>query len=248
MNRRLAVAVATGFLLTSAAGFAQRPTRPTTPNPTTTPANGTATPGNFPGMSRQNFNPGPRPYSEIITDKAKTDKGLFVTHKVEDKYYFEIPDSLLGRDILVVNRISKAPTGPRSGMLGYAGDQIGENVITFEKGPNNKIFLRSNSFDEAGRDSAGMYNAVRNSNVQPIVASFDVRAFGKDSVTNTKSTVIDVTDYLMGDNDILFFEGRSKRALGLTSFQRENSYVSDVNSYPTNVEIKTVKTYMRSAT
>jgi len=244
MNRRFAVAIATGFLLTSAAGFAQRPTRPTT----TPPTNGTATPGNFPGTSRQPLNSAPKPYSEVITDKAKTDKGLFVTHKVEDKYYFEIPDSLLGREILVVNRISKAPAGPRAGFLGYAGDQIGENVITFEKGPNNKIFLRSNSFDEAGRDSAGMYNAVRNSNVQPIVAAFDIKAFAKDSITNARGSVIEVTDYLMGDNDILFFEGRTKRALGLSAFQRENSYVGDVNAYPNNIEIKTVKTYMRTPT
>lgn len=195
-----------------------------------------------------NQNTGPKPYADVITAKAKTDKGLFTTHKVDDKYFFEIPDSLLGREILVVNRISKAPTGPRAGFLGYAGDQIGENVISFEKGPNNKLFLRSNSFDEAGRDSAGMYNAVRNSNVQPIVASFDIKAFAKDSVTNAKGTVIDVTDYLMGDNDILFFDGSIKRALGLTGFQRETSYINDVNSYPTNIEIKTVKTYMRTPT
>jgi hypothetical protein len=242
MNCRFAVAFATGLLLTSAAGFAQR-----TP-PTTSPTNGTATPGNFPGRNGLGQNTGPKPYAEVITEKAKTDKGLFTTHKVEDKYYFEIPDSLLGRDILVVNRIAKAPTGPRAGFMGYAGDQIGENVITFEKGPNNKIFLRSNSFDEAGHDSAGMYNAVRNSNVQPIVAAFDIKAFAKDSVTGARGTVIDVTDYLMGDNDIFFFESGSKRALGLSSYQRETSYISDVKSYPTNIELKTVKTYMRSAT
>ena len=57
--------------------------------------------------------PGPKPYKEVITDKAKTDEGLFNVHKVEDKYYFEIPDSLLGREILVVNRISKAAAGMR---------------------------------------------------------------------------------------------------------------------------------------
>src|SRR5687768_3940403 len=135
MNRRFAVAMATGLLLTSAAGFAQR--TPTTP-PTT--GNGTATPGNFPGRTGTPAqNAGPKPYAEVITAKAKTDRGLFVTHKVDDKYYFEIPDSLLGREILIVNRISKAPAGPRAGFIGYAGDIIGKKEISFEKGPNNKI-------------------------------------------------------------------------------------------------------------
>src|SRR5215831_1219542 len=55
-----------------------------------------------------NTKPGPKPYKDVITDKAITHKGLFAVHKVEDKWYFEIGDSLLGRVILVVNRISKA--------------------------------------------------------------------------------------------------------------------------------------------
>ncbi|HEY0042702.1 MAG TPA: DUF5118 domain-containing protein, partial [Flavisolibacter sp.] len=163
MNRRIAVAMATGILFSSAVGFAQ------TMPPTTLPTGGSGAPGGFPGLNRT-ANTGPKPYSEVITAKAKTDKGLFTTHKVDDKFYFEIPDSLLGREILVVNRISKAPAGPRAGFTGYAGDQIGENVITFEKGPNNKIFLRSSSFSEAGRDSSGMYQSVRNSNLAPIAA------------------------------------------------------------------------------
>ena len=120
--------MATSILFSSVVVVAQN-----TPG-TTTP--GTTMPGSFPGTNRPQST-APRPYSEIITSKAKTDKGLFTTHKVEDKYYFEIQDSLLGREILVVNRISKAPAGPRAGFTGYAGDEIGQNVITFEKGPNN---------------------------------------------------------------------------------------------------------------
>ncbi|MFN2439156.1 MAG: DUF5117 domain-containing protein, partial [Chitinophagaceae bacterium] len=190
---------------------------------------------------------GPRPYAEIITPKAKTDKGLITTHRVEDKYYFEIPDSALNREILIVNRISKAAAGARAGFAGYAGDQISDNVISFEKGPNNKIFLKSMSYQEVATDSAGgMYQSVRNSNLQPIVASFDVKAFGKDSITGARGTVIEVTDYLMGDNEILFFSSRSKRALGLGQYQRDNSYIVDVKSYPSNTQVKTVKTYMRT--
>ncbi|HZH36516.1 MAG TPA: DUF5117 domain-containing protein, partial [Flavisolibacter sp.] len=241
MKRHFAVALATGFLLTSAAGLAQQ-----TPAPAP-PTGGPATPANFPGRSPSQ-NTGPRPYAEIITAKAKTDRGLFVTHKVEDKYFFEIPDSLLGREILVVNRISKAPAGPRAGFVGYAGDIIGKNEISFEKGPNNKIFVRGLSFTEAGSDSAGMYNAVRNSNLQPIVASFDIKALAKDSMTKAGGSVIEITEYLMGDNDILFFASGMKRTLGLTAYQRETSYINDVRSFPTNIEIKTVKTYMRSPT
>ena len=84
---------------------------------------------------------GVRPYREVITDKAITKNGFFKVHKVEDKYYFEIPNDLLWRDILVVNRLSQTQAG-----TGYGGDQVGQNVIRFDKGPNNRIFLRTISY------------------------------------------------------------------------------------------------------
>ena len=174
-------------------GQEKKPVPPVVP-----PANGGAILPAFPGS----FKTGPKPYKEVITDKAISKKGLFTIHKVEDKWYFEIPDSLLGRDILIVNRLSKAAAGMRNFFFGYAGDQIGNNVVSFEKGPNNKIFLKKISFDEMSKDSMQpMYRAVMNSNIQPIVAAFDIAAFNKDS----SGTVIDMTNYINTDNDILDF-------------------------------------------
>jgi hypothetical protein len=189
-------------------------------------------------------NQGPRPYKEIITDKAKTDDGLFKVHKVEDKYYFEIPDSLMNRDILVVNRISKAAAGMRiGGFFGYAGDQIGQNVIRFQKGPNNKVFLLNISYAEYAKDSTSpMFSAVNNSNIQPIAAAFDIKSFGKDST----GAVIEITDFINGDNDVLHFNSGLKSALRFAAIQSDKSYIVSVKSYPINIEIKTVKTYSRS--
>ena len=65
---------------------------------------------------------GPKPYKDVITDKAITKKGLVWVHKMEEKWFFEIADSLLNRDILLVNRIAKAPANTRSGFFGFAGD------------------------------------------------------------------------------------------------------------------------------
>lgn len=233
MKIRFAAAFAGSLFFTSMI-FAQV----TPPAGGTTP--GAGGPGNRPSST------GPKPYSEVITNKAKTSRGLIITHRVDDKYFFEIPDSLLNRDILIVNRISKAPAGQRAGFLGYAGDQISDNVVSFEKGPNNRIFLRSMSYQERGGDSAGMYQSVRNSNLQPINAAFNIAALRTDSITQAKYSVIELTDYLMGDNDILFFDARTKRALGLSQYQRENSYIIDLKSFANNVEVQTVKTYMRT--
>ena len=101
-----------------------------------------------------------KPYKEVITEKAQTKTGLFIIHKVEDSYFFELGNAVLNKKILVVSRISKAGADMRAGMSGYAGDQINETVIRFEKGPDDKIFLRKISFSEYSRDSTtSMYRA-----------------------------------------------------------------------------------------
>ncbi|WP_242696247.1 zinc-dependent metalloprotease [Longitalea luteola] len=186
---------------------------------------------------------GPKPYKEVITGKANTRKGLFTVHKQEDKWYFEMADSLLGRDVLVVNRISKAPINTRAGFFGYAGDEINENVIRFEKGPNNKIFLRNISYSVYAKDSSKpMYKSVQNSNIQPIAAAFDIKAFSNDSA----GFVIDVTDFINSDNDILFFASYFKSSLRIGGVQLDKSYISDIKTFPINTEIKTVKTYNKT--
>lgn len=186
---------------------------------------------------------GPKAYKDVITAKAVSDAGMFTVHKVDDKYYFEIPDSLFNRDILVVNRLSKAGAGMRvGGFAGYAGDDISRNVIQFQRGPNNKIFLRNISFAEYAKDStSSMYTAVKRSNIQPIAASFDIKALGKDST----GVVIDATDYISGDNDILHFSSGSKSTYRIGSLQADKSYIDNLRAFPINVEIKTVKTYSR---
>ena len=55
-------------------------------------------------------------------------------------------------------------------------------MYTFRKRPNNKIFLRNISFTVYAKDSTKpMYKSVMNSNIQPIAAAFDIKAFSKDS-------------------------------------------------------------------
>ena len=183
---------------------------------------------------------GPKPYKEVITDKAKTSKGLFTVHKVEDKYYFEIPDSLMGREIMTVTRISKSATIPGT----YGGEQLNRQVINFEKGPDNKVFLRAIQYINVSTDStAPMYKAVRNSNVQPIAQAFDIKAFKKDSVSKTGGTIIEVTDFFKGDNQIVSLPPFTKTIYKITSIAADRSYIQGIKTFPINTEIKMVKTF-----
>lgn len=185
-----------------------------------------------------------KPYGEVITDKALSDEGVFTVHKVDDKYYFEIPDKALKKEFLVVSRLTKAGAGMRSGTIGYAGDQIGENLIAFEKGPQDKIFIRSISYADYAQDStSAMYSSVMRNNIQAIIYAFDIKAYSKDQ----KSSVIDVTSLVTGDNELVSFEGLQRRNFRVGSFQSDKSFVNYIKSYPTNIEINATKTFTKSA-
>ena len=67
------------------------------------------------------------------------------------------------------------------GTVGYAGDQISQNVISFEKGQMIKVFLRSISYVDYAKDStSAMYKTVMRNNVNSIEQTFDIKAFGKE--------------------------------------------------------------------
>lgn len=185
----------------------------------------------------------PRNFYNLMRNRQILRKGLFSVHKVSDNYYFEIPDSILGRDLLIVARISQGAAGVRPGYTGYAGDQIGSTIIRFEKGPGHKLFLRRITYEEqAGDTTNAMYHAVVRSNLQPLVAAFGIGAYSP----NGKGSVIDVTSYINGDNDIFFFNSAARKSMRVGSLQSNMCYIKDINAYPMNVEIRTIKTYTQS--
>lgn len=187
----------------------------------------------------------PKPYKEVITDKAITSRGLFTIHKVDDKYYLELPVKLLERDILVLNRVSKSSVEAPKAFNGYAGDQIGDNVIRFEKGPSNKVFIKNISYKVNPDSTKQMFRSVQNSNIQPIALAFDVKAYAPDSLG--KGIVIEITDNILADNEIFGFGVGAKPQFQAGAFQADKSYILSVKPYPTNVEIKTVKTFLKAA-
>ena len=190
-----------------------------------------------------------KPYKDVITAEAKTVTGFFKVHKVDDKYYFEIPDSLAGRDILTVNRIYKSAAEYRNVFLGgamsYAGDWLSENVIRFDKAPGNKMMLKMVSYKERSNDTTenGMAQLISDNNMQPIYASLPVKAINREKA----GTVIDVTDFLNTDNAVFGFMPAIRPYTGLTGMAADRSYIDTVLAFPMNIEVRTVKTFLRAA-
>ncbi|GAA3781708.1 zinc-dependent metalloprotease [Flavobacterium ginsengiterrae] len=182
---------------------------------------------------------GMQPYNKVITDKAKNKTGLFTVSQVDTKYYFQIPDSLFNRYMLVVTRYLSTPEG--IGIFG--GEKANEQTIYFEKGANNTIYLRSLQYRQDVRSSDSMLaKALANSNENPIVAAFPIKTTNPD----TKNVVIDVTDVFKKDNAMFAIESKEKTEKKLTSLADDKSFIENIDSYPINIEVKTTKTYTSS--
>ena len=182
---------------------------------------------------------GPKSFKEFITKKAVTQKGVFTVHLQDDKYYFDIQDSLLGRELIAVTRFAKVAGGARK----YGGEQVNEQTIQFEKGPNNRLFMRVVTLISKADSTQTIAKAVKNSYLDPIVASFDIKAYGKDS----SSSIIDVSDFFKGDNQAVSLSSFEKRNFNLSGLAADRSYIESIKSYPINLEVRTVKTYNASA-
>lgn len=178
---------------------------------------------------------GIQPYRKVITDKAKSDQGLFTVHKIDEKYYYEIADSLFEREFLMVTRKSKS-----SDKSGYGGEEINEQVLRWQK-KEKKILLQIVSYNNVASDSLPIANSVKNSNFEPIIQAFDIKAFGKDS-----SVVIEATPLFSKDVPALGIGNDERKQYKVTSLDESRSFIESIKSYPINIEVRNVLTYKAS--
>lgn len=223
-----ALALSTGSVL-----LAQDPPAPQTP-PSGPPANGAR--GGAAPIARPPAN-GPKKYEDVITAKAKSKNGLFQVHVVDDKYYYEIPESLFGRDMLMYNEIAQAPPG-----VGYSGSPGNFRLVRWQR-RGNRVFLRVNPMTKRATDGdAGTKLAVELSNFQPIIRAFNIEAEGpKDK----KTVVIDVTP--MFSTDIPEFSAvsllASLRLPAAPAADPTRSFVEEIKAFPENIEVRSTLTW-----
>ena len=177
-----------------------------------------------------------QPYGKVIKKSAISDEGLFIVHKVEDNQYYEIPDSLFGREMLMVTRISKTASG-----IGFGGGKQNTQVLRWER-KNKKVLLRVVSHQIFASDSLPIHEAVVNSNFEPILYSFDIKAIGKDS----NSTVIQVNKFFEEDVKAIGYPLKRRKAYKISGIDKTRCYIESIKSYPLNIESRHVKTYKAS--
>ena len=182
----------------------------------------------------------PKPYNKVIDTTAVTQNGLITVHKMDNKYLYEISDSLLGSDIMTITRYSKTPAG--GGIFG--GEEINRQVVRWEKGLNNNILLRSITYVIMSPDAdKPLAQAVKNSTSDPIIGNYDVLAYKKDESGKIIGYVLDLTSTFDADVQTFSLDPIKKQMLNIVAFQKDKSFISKVSSFPINTEIRSVKTF-----
>jgi hypothetical protein len=72
------------------------------------------------------------PFTAVVPESAETDAGLITVHRTDEALYFEIPDSLMGREILSVSRVAKTQAD-LLGRFGGGGKKVIDQVLRWER-------------------------------------------------------------------------------------------------------------------
>ena len=180
-------------------------------------------------------------YDKVITKDAVTDDGLFKVHKVGEKYFFEIPNDYLGKDMLLVSRIAKLPSNLGGGFFN-AGTKTGERLIVWERF-DTKILIKERSYNSVADEELPISISVKSNNYEPTLFAFDIAAFSKDST----AVVVDVTKFYSTDvKAISGLPGRLRTTYKVRNLDASRSFINSMKSFPQNIEVVQDMTYNAS--
>lgn len=166
----------------------------------------------------------------------KKEKGLFNAHKEGTDWFFEVPDTLIGRKFLVTVRYTSTPGGTQK----YGGELANQQTVYWQVAPDNKLMLRSELLINTADSTDAINKAILVSNENPIIGAFKVESH-KGGVYKIK-----VSSFFSEDNPAIGLPQSTKTSLGLSALLSQLSYIESIKSFPLNTEVRTVKTWMSS--
>ena len=175
-------------------------------------------------------------YEKLLEKKGAVElTGLFTVRHIEDKYYFEVPDSMLGRLLLCVTRFTAVPQGFGQ----YGGEEITHNTVYFEQRDEKTLLMRQYVLSYLANDKDNIARTLEKATIDPMVLSFKV--IGKNEKKDAQ--LVEVTSLFKGDNHLFSFPSSVKSTLKVSGLQSDRTFIDTMKVYPTNIEILTTRTY-----
>ena len=168
-------------------------------------------------------------FEKIASESNLVSRGMFNVYAQDGKYYFEIPVSLLQRDMLVVNKLQRVPFE-----LNDAGVNRGTNyetqMIRFEwNKEEKKIRVRQSRPLPESPENDAITRSVRDNFIAPLIADFKLEACNADST----SVIIQINDIYDGSETSInnVFDNIN---LG-TSAVKDLSRIMSIKAFPNNI-------------
>ncbi len=175
---------------------------------------------------------------DSLTENFKELKGLITVYRNKEEVYFEIDDSLLAKDLLMVTRIVKSPSDFQA--YKNAGSKTSEQLIQFIK-KKEKILLIQKSYLNIADEKDPISQSVIKNNFSPILGAFQIENLEKNKY------LIDVSNYFNKDSpgfNILNSSEKKQYAVG--GIDPKRSFLDTIKSYPKNLEIRHTLTFKSS--
>ena len=194
----------------------------------------------------QGRKPAEKPAADAAKDGEKKEEtvelnftpGLFGVAQHENDWYFEVPDSLLGRRMLAVTRFVSNTVDAGN----YGGEEVNEQMIYWEKASNGNLLLRTDVLSIQADADQDIFKAVKVSSENPIVASFKPEKKSSEGTTRVK-----VNSLFEGDVQVFSITPGDKHGYNLGGVKGEASFIGSIRTYPINTEVTVTKTYNYNA-
>ena len=185
-------------------------------------------------------------YDKLFKEKHTVADGMFRLHDVKGKLYFEIPDSLFGREMLLGSTISEVSDNAAA-TTGSKSDYPLHVVFTRN---DRSVQLRTvnceNITDETGASRA-LAEAVKRNMADPILRNYKIEAWNRDST----AVVVNVTDLFVADVEEMspFSKYGLYTAFELKkTFQKERSMLGEIKAFSDNVVVRSTLSYIFTLT
>ena len=177
----------------------------------------------------------PDTYGDLVK-KARITEGMVKILTVGNDYYFEVADSLMGRDLLIVNKVSGVPYELNDAGLNR-GMESNDKLVRFYKDKSmNKVWVTTYNGKVSVPEGDAISESVKANYRESVIEYFPIEAYGKDST----SVVIKVNKIFDG-SEKSFNDIYNEIALG-GSVKKDLSKILGVKVFPKNVVVKALMT------
>lgn len=177
----------------------------------------------------------PTPYEKLLKEGGSESVGMFTVRHIKDDWYFEVPDSLLGRLLLTVTRFTSVPQGFKK----LSGEEVNRSVVYWEQRDDKTLFLREYVQTQFAPSGDKIAEALKQSTADPVISRFNV--IGRNP--ETKAQLVSMSKFLMADNKTCGFTSNDRTILGIGGLIPDRTFIDTIKTFPINVEINTLRTY-----